>query len=99
MNEPKRTCQILHVREIAEYLGCNPDLARIALRRLASGNYDIELSPGVMVHVVDVKVEPSTKSRLRPGEGLVAAAVDSATSVAELKQILAAALPASRRIQ
>jgi hypothetical protein len=98
MNEPKRTCQILHVNEIAEYLGCTLDLARIALRRLASGNYDIELSPGVMVHVVNVKVEPSTKSRLRPGEGLVAA-VDSATSVAELKRILAAALPASRRIQ
>ena len=95
MNEPKRTCQILHVREIAEYLGCNPDLARIALRRLASGNYDIELSPGVMVHVVDVKVEPSTESRLKPGEGLVEAA-DSATSVAELKRLLLAAIPAGR---
>jgi biotin operon repressor len=80
---------------IAQYLGCSPGLVRVTLRRLAKGGYDVEVSPGQWVRVISVKVEPSTESRLKPGEGLVEAA-DSATSVAELKRLLLAAIPAGR---
>ena|ERR1017187_4234128 len=95
MPEPKRPCSILTVEKIAAYLGCAPSLARTTHRRLAKGNYAVEVSPGQWVRVISVPVEPSTKSRLKPGEGLVEAA-DSATSVAELQKLLLAALPVGR---
>ena len=98
MSEPKQLCTVLTLEKIAKYLGVTPNRARVALRNLAKTVYAIEIDPGKWVRVVNVRVAretPAPKPKLKPGEGLVAAA-DSARSVAELKQIRAAALTTGR---
>ena len=56
MPEPKRPCSILTIEKIAAYLGCAPSLARTTLRRLAKGNYIVEVSPSQWVSIIPVEI-------------------------------------------